>query len=102
MIASCAVLSRCLAPGSGRARLMSGRHLNLYVAYEDVIPKTSKVLTAGAVHRVVGGLRGNGELIFRGTGALPFAPGSVIVAAQSAALPYGLLRKVSRVTRKQG
>jgi YVTN family beta-propeller protein len=100
-VASCPVVNRCPSLATGRARLKAGGHLKLYVIYEDMVPNTTKVLTGGSLRRLEGGLASDGQLIFRGIASLPLSSGSVIVAASSAPLPYGLLRKVSRVTRKR-
>ncbi len=97
-IGTCVELTPCQAVSRGRVVLKRGAHLTLYVTYQDVVAKTTKVLGPTSLRRLTGDLRASGQLVFGGTAALGFGPGSVIVGAPSQKLPYGLLRKVSHVT----
>jgi alpha-tubulin suppressor-like RCC1 family protein len=98
-VTSCPVVNRCRPLRRGRVKLERRGRLKLYAVYEDIVPKTTRVLSAASVRRIAGGMRRNGDLTFRGSAPLPFGKGSVIVAAPSSRVPYGLMRKVTGIAR---
>lgn len=102
VIAPCADPPRCRLLPPGPVSLKPGRHLELFVLYENVIPRTTRVLHDGQLARLRGGIGPGGTLVFGGRAALPFARGSVIVAPPSATLPDGLLREVLRLRKVRG
>lgn len=101
-VARCAVVAECPSLRHGRASLKPGAHLTLYVAYYDAVSNSTNVLSHGVLRRMRGDLRANGDLIFAGTAPLHLSPGSVIVSPPSTVLPYGVFRKVLRVTEAGG
>jgi hypothetical protein len=102
VIAPCADPPRCGLLPAGPVSLKPGRHLELFVLYENVVPRTTRVLRDGQLGRLRGGIGPGGTLVFRGRAPLPFSRGSVIVAPPSATLPDGLLREVLRLRTGHG
>ena len=99
VIAPCPDPVRCGTLAGGRVSLKPGHRLKLFVLYENVIPRTTRVLRRSQVARLRDGIAPDGTLVFGGRAPLPFSRGSVIVAPPSANLPNGLLREVLRLRK---